>query len=86
MKADRGSIETSNAGISGAFNISSLLVLATTNAPVDADIGLSSVDASKPELVITTTNGYAFSNILEKKSIQFNLTFLSLVPSHPGST
>ena len=80
-----GSIETSDAGISGVFNTSSSLVLATTNAPVDADIGLSSVDASKPKLVLATTNGYAFSNILENNSIQFNLIFLSLVPSHPGS-
>jgi len=63
VKADRGSIETSNAGISGVFNTSSLLVLATTNARVDADIGLSSVDASSPKLVLATTNAAVTSRI-----------------------
>jgi hypothetical protein len=71
VKADRGFIETSNAGISGVFNTSSFLVLSTTNAPVDADIGLSSVDASRPKLVLATTNAAVSSRIslISEKSL-----------------
>jgi hypothetical protein len=58
VNADHGSIETSNAGISGVYNTSSLLVLATKNAQVDVDIGLSSVHESRPTLVLATTNAY----------------------------
>jgi len=71
VKADRGFIETSNAGISGVFNTSSFLVLSTTNAPVDVDIGLSSVDASRPKLVLATTNAAVSSRIslISEKSL-----------------
>jgi hypothetical protein len=60
VKAEQGTIKTSNGDIIGVYNTSSLLVLATTNGRVQADIGLSSINESKPKLVVATTNGYAF--------------------------
>ena len=60
VKAEQGTIKTSNGGISGVYNTSSLLILATTNGRVQTEIGLSSIDGSEPKLVVATTNGYAF--------------------------
>ena len=60
MKAKQGTIKTSNGGISGIYNTSSSLILATTNGRVQSEIGLSSIDGSEPKLVVATTNGYVF--------------------------
>ena len=52
-------IQSTNAGISGAFNATDSLTIVTTNSPVSVRIGAVNEKAEKPtELFIRTTNEF----------------------------
>ncbi|KAF8802647.1 hypothetical protein BYT27DRAFT_7172708 [Phlegmacium glaucopus] len=63
VQADLGIIGTSNAAIRGIFNTSASLSLITSNGQIEADVGLSSINASEPKLSLSTSNGAVTSRI-----------------------
>jgi hypothetical protein len=56
LVAAKANIHTTNSGIRGTFNTSSLLVLQTTNGPINVGVGLHD-EGEQATLIAHTTNG-----------------------------
>lgn len=75
LYAIKASIVTSNAPVGGNFNASEFLELTTTNANIDANIGLSNDEAQGvTDLIIKTSNASVVSFLLLHEKAQSSFT------------